>query len=415
MSDLQVYPLWPTLRADMLLSVVYPTAPLPHYISVAQLSSFISGGGIALPLSIAQGGTGATSADGALTALGAAPLASPTFTGAPSAPTPLPSDNSTHLATTAFVVSVTGSPSWDNIINKPATFPPTLPIAEAGVTGLITDLAAKAPLASPAFTGTPTAPTAGAGDNSTRLATTAFVTGALSASAGVASFNTRTGVVSLTAADLSGVGGALLASPALTGTPTAPTAGTSDSSTRLATTAYVQTAIAAISGTSITTSATPPSSPAPGNLWWSTADGEGQLFIYYTDADSSSWVIANAPPVSTRTEFFTVAVSDETTAITTGVAKTTFRMPFALTLSEMRASLSTAFSSGIPTIDVNEGGVSIFSTRLTIDAGEKTSTTAAAAAVISDTALADDAEITIDIDVAGTGARGLKVTFLGTR
>jgi hypothetical protein len=351
MSDLQVYPLWPTLRADMLLSVVYPTAPLPHYISVAQLSSFISGGGIALPLSIAQGGTGATSADGALTALGAAPLASPTFTGAPSAPTPLPSDNSTHLATTAFVVSVTGSPSWDNIINKPATFPPTLPIAEAGVTGLITDLAAKAPLASPALTGTPTAPTAGAGDSSTRLATTA----------------------------------------------------------------YVQTAIAAISGTSITTAATPPSSPAPGNLWWSTADGEGQLFIYYTDADSSSWVIANAPPVSTRTEFFTVAVSDETTAITTGVAKTTFRMPFALTLSEMRASLSTASSSGIPTIDVNEGGVSIFSTRLTIDAGEKTSTTAAAAAVISDTALADDAEITIDIDVAGTGARGLKVTFLGTR
>jgi hypothetical protein len=338
MSDLQVYPLWPTLRADMLLSVVYPTAPLPHYISVAQLSSFISGGGIALPLSIAQGGTGATSADGALTALGAAPLASPTFTGAPSAPTPLPSDNSTHLATTAFVVSVTGSPSWDNIINKPATFPPTLPTA-------------KAPLASPALTGTPTAPTAGAGDSSTRLATTA----------------------------------------------------------------YVQTAIAAISGTSITTAATPPSSPAPGNLWWSTADGEGQLFIYYTDADSSSWVIANAPPVSTRTEFFTVAVSDETTAITTGVAKTTFRMPFALTLSEMRASLSTASSSGIPTIDVNEGGVSIFSTRLTIDAGEKTSITAAAAAVISDTALADDAEITIDIDVAGTGARGLKVTFLGTR
>jgi hypothetical protein len=90
-------------------------------------------------------------------------------------------------------------------------------------------------------------------------------------------------------------------------------------------------------------------------------------------------------------------------------------MPFALTLSEMRASLSTASSSGIPTIDVNEGGVSIFSTRLTIDAGEKTSITAAAAAVISDTALADDAEITIDIDVAGTGARGLKVTFLGTR
>ena len=112
---------------------------------------------------------------------------------------------------------------------------------------------------------------------------------------------------------------------------------------------------------------------------------------------------------------FTVAVSDETTAITTGAAKTTFRMPFAMTLSSVRASLSTASSSGNPAFDVNEGGVSIFSTTLTIDANEKTSTTAATPAVLSDTALADDAEITIDIDTAGTGAKGAKITFIGTR
>ena len=42
-------------------------------------------------------------------------------------------------------------------------------------------LAGKAPLASPSFTGTPTAPTQAAGNNSTRLATTAFVSAALSA------------------------------------------------------------------------------------------------------------------------------------------------------------------------------------------------------------------------------------------
>jgi hypothetical protein len=47
--------------------------------------------------------------------------------------------------------------------------------------------------------------------------------------------------------------------------------------------------------------------------------------------------------------------------------------------------------------------------------GEKTSTTAATPAVISDSALADDAEITIDIDGAGTGAKGLKVYLIGTR
>lgn len=117
-------------------------------------------------------------------------------------------------------------------------------------------------------------------------------------------------------------------------------------------------------------------------------------------------------------EVIIVAVGDETTAITTGTAKVTFRMPFAMTLTAVRASLTTASSSGIPTVDINEGagaGTSILSTKLTIDQSELTSTTAATAAVISDTALADDAQITIDIDVAGTGAAGLKVALIGTR
>ena len=114
-------------------------------------------------------------------------------------------------------------------------------------------------------------------------------------------------------------------------------------------------------------------------------------------------------------EVIIVAVSDETTAITTGTAKVTFRMPFAMTLTAVRASLSTASSSGTPTFDINEGGSTILSTKLTIDANEKTSTTAAAAAVISDASLADDAEITVDIDVAGTGAKGAKVALIGRR
>lgn len=108
----------------------------------------------------------------------------------------------------------------------------------------------------------------------------------------------------------------------------------------------------------------------------------------------------------------TVAVSDETTDITTGTAKITFRAPQAMTISAVRASLSTAASVGTVTVDINEAGVSILSTLLTIDATEKTSTTAATPAVISDAAIADDAEITIDIDVAGTGAKGLKVTLV---
>lgn len=110
-----------------------------------------------------------------------------------------------------------------------------------------------------------------------------------------------------------------------------------------------------------------------------------------------------------------VAVSDETTSLTTGAAKITFRMPFAMTLTAVRSSLTTVSSSGLVTVDIKESGTTILSTALSIDASEKTSTTAATPAAISDAALADDAEITVDITAAGTGAKGLKVTLIGTR
>lgn len=112
-----------------------------------------------------------------------------------------------------------------------------------------------------------------------------------------------------------------------------------------------------------------------------------------------------------------IACSDETTALTTGTAKATFRMPVAMTATEVRASVTTAPAGSTIIVDINEGGVSILSTRLTIDAGEKTSTTAATPAVISDPNLADDAEMTIDIDQIGSGTAGagLKITIIGTR
>ena len=67
-------------------------------------------------------------------------------------------------------------------------------------------------------------------------------------------------------------------------------------------------------------------------------------------------------------------------------------------------------------MDINDSGTTILSTKLTFDNDERTTTTAATPAVISDSALADDAEITIDIDTVGTsGASGLKITLIGTR
>ena len=81
---------------------------------------------------------------------------------------------------------------------------------------------------------------------------------------------------------------------------------------------------------------------------------------------------------TTSPQALIVAVSDETTALTTGTAKITFRMPFAFVLTGVRAGLSTAQTSGSTlTVDINETGASILSTKLTIDNTEKTSTTAA--------------------------------------
>jgi len=119
--------------------------------------------------------------------------------------------------------------------------------------------------------------------------------------------------------------------------------------------------------------------------------------------------------VDQKTEAFIVACSDESTNITAGTNKVKFRMPYAFVVTAVRASLSTAQATGnIFTVDVNENATSILSTKLTIDNTELTSTTAATPCVISDTSLADDSEISVDVDQIGTAAaKGLKVTIIG--
>lgn len=112
-----------------------------------------------------------------------------------------------------------------------------------------------------------------------------------------------------------------------------------------------------------------------------------------------------------------VVVGDETTNLTTGLAKYTFRMPFAMSVSAVRMSVNVAPVGSAIQVDVNEEGLSMFSVPPTIDAGEKTTFTAATPPVITRPNLADDAEITVDIDQVGstTPGRGLKLWLLGTR
>ncbi|CGC55266.1 tail fiber domain-containing protein [Salmonella enterica subsp. enterica serovar Typhi] len=113
---------------------------------------------------------------------------SPTFTGTPKAPTPAAGNNTTQVATTAFVQAALTA-----IINgAPATLDTLKEIAVAinndpkFSTTINNALALKAPLLSPALTGTPTAPTAAQSVNNTQIATTAFVKSAIAAMVGSA-------------------------------------------------------------------------------------------------------------------------------------------------------------------------------------------------------------------------------------
>ncbi|HFL4078871.1 tail fiber protein [Escherichia coli] len=115
-----------------------------------------------------------------------APIESPSLTGTPTAPTAAQGTNSTQIANTAFVKSAITA-----LINgAPGTLDTLKEIAAAinndpnFSTTINNALALKAPLASPALTGVPTAPTAAQGTNNTQIATTAYVRAAISALVG---------------------------------------------------------------------------------------------------------------------------------------------------------------------------------------------------------------------------------------
>ncbi|EFN4910859.1 TPA: phage tail protein, partial [Escherichia coli] len=112
----------------------------------------------------------------------------PTFTGEPKAPTPAAGNNTTRIATTEFVQAAITA-----LINgAPATLDTLKEIAVAinndpkFSTTINNALALKAPLSSPALTGTPTAPTAAQSVNNTQIATTAFVKSAIAGMVGSA-------------------------------------------------------------------------------------------------------------------------------------------------------------------------------------------------------------------------------------
>ncbi|EER0148864.1 hypothetical protein GFK74_004106 [Escherichia coli] len=191
-----------------------------------------------------------------------APLDSPHLSGTPTSPTPEPGTKNTQIANAAFVYAainalINGAPgTMDTLkeiaaaINNDPKFSETINNA----------LALKAPLASPVFTGTPTAPTASQGTNSTQIANTAFVKAAITAliNGAPGTLDTLKEIAAAINNDpnfSTTINNALalkapLASPALTGIPTAPTAAQGTNNTQIATTAYVRAAISALVGSS---------------------------------------------------------------------------------------------------------------------------------------------------------------------
>ena len=217
-----------------------PTATAGTSSTQIATTAFVSAAILAGTVTAFNGRSGAVTLSATdVSGAGGALLASPSFTGVPQAPTAAPGTNTAQLATTQFVTGALATQAANSVTSFNGR-QGVVTLTTGDITG-----AGGAPIASPNFTGVPTVPTATAGTSTTQAASTAFVMAAIAAStAGVTSFNSRTGAVSLQANDVSAVGGALLASPVFTGSPSAPTPLAGDNSTNIATTAFVQSALA---------------------------------------------------------------------------------------------------------------------------------------------------------------------------
>jgi len=139
--------------------------------------------------------------------------------------------------------------------------------------------------------------------------------------------------------------------------------------------------------------------------------GAGTAGQFLTTQGASS-----APTYSNPTMSFIVSLTAEDGDATVADDLAQIRMPFAFELSELpRAFCNTAPTGANLQFDITEAGSTIFSTKLEIDATEKTSTLATTPCVLSDTTLADDAIISFNCDQIGStlAGAGIKLVLIG--
>jgi len=143
-----------------------------------------------------------------------------------------------------------------------------------------------------------------------------------------------------------------------------------------------------------------------------TTDGS---LIKFQDHTTTVYGDTLATVQSLRIESFLFALSDETSNLASGNDKLKFRMPYAFTLTDIRASVNVAPTGADIVVDVLKNGVSVTTSNLTIDAGDTTSVGSGSAVVIGTAAIADDDIISFNLTQTGStvAGKGLKVTLIG--
>jgi hypothetical protein len=373
---------------------------------------------------------------------GAAPLASPALTGAPTAPTAAPGTNTTQIATTAFVAAAVGAatsglsdPGSNGIVKRTSLGITAIAVAAdinstlgytAANDAAVCHLASSETISgAKAFSASPTAPTPATADNSTSVATTAFVKaqGYITSAGAVASVFGRTGVVVAAANDYTVAqvtGAAPLASPALTGTPTAPTATPGTNTTQLATTAFVTAAVGAIAAglsdpggngivkrTALNTTAVAVAADINSTLGYTAANDVVVAHLAGTETFSGAKTFSVSPvvPTAAALDNSTKAASTAYADLAVAVEKTRAQAAEALL-----APLASAALTGSPTAP----------TQTTGDVSTKLATTAFVSAAVSAmySPLAYSVNSTVATSVrygqATGGAGGITLTLQST-
>lgn len=162
----------------------------------------------------------------------------------------------------------------------------------------------------------------------------------------------------------------------------------------------------------------PPANPNTGLMWLDT----NNIVLSVWSGQANNWIGINGGAAGAQgyqgsrgDQTFMISLGQENLSVPLGNPVFTMRSPYALTITNARASLAANGSSGNTIVQINVNSTSIFgSNNLMINSGSKTSVGHPNTIVIANPSVPDDAEITFNITASSTNARGLKVVIYYT-